>query len=352
MKGLICIVGESFRTGGQGSRKRDLSESYEPQKSAALSVVEFMDHLKSSRGVECDVFMSSYATRWEADLKGWYGRRLIGCNMIKNLVGLENLVAEAKKKVNFALYDFVLVLRVDLFLKPLFKSVFEPNWDKIMYPSICWLGGHHTGGQPRASDMMVFIPKRLASAPFYMSHGACRQHAEEGRGSEFGFMLDTFHDSDSAKDYNPIYRLVGRHASDKWHSMGNTVGEGFAPVLSGIRKFSDWTPRSMLRLEKRRVDVESMWEWWHRPHDASFFRFVDLIKFATHNSRGNIVEHYVHPHQRYWELKGDEMVILDENRRVSSRLKKISEDVYSGRFEFNDAVTFLIRKADPGVWSC
>jgi hypothetical protein len=246
MKGLICLVGESFRTGRQKSRKRDLDDSYEPQKSASLSVVDFMDHLKSHRGVDCDVFISSYATRWEADLKGWYGRRLVGCNMIKNLVGLENLVAEAKKKVDFALYDFVLVLRVDLFLKPFFKSVFDPDWDRIMYPSICWLGGHRTGGHPRASDMMVFVPKRLASAPFYMSHEACRRHAVEGRGSEFGFMLDTFHDSDSFKDYNPIYRIVGRPASRKWHSSGYAVGEGFAPVPDGPRRFPDWPPVPLL----------------------------------------------------------------------------------------------------------
>jgi len=349
-RGLICIVGESFRTGGQGSRKRDLNEAYEPQKSASLSVVEFMDHLKSSRGVECDVFMSSYATRWEADLRGWYGRRLIGCNMIKNLVGLENLVADAKKKVNFALYDFVLVLRVDLFLKPMFKSVFDPDWKKIMYPSICWLGGHQIEDHPRVSDMMVFVPKRLASAPFYMSHGACRQHAAEGLGSEFGFMLDTFHDSDSAKDYNPIYRLVGRHVSNRWRSMGNLVGRGFAPVFSGVRRFPDWSPRSMLRTEMKGVEVDGMWEWWHRQHDHSFFRFVDLIRFSTRGSDGNVVEHYDHPDQRYWSLDGDDMVIFDRNRRMSSRLKRVSYDTYSGRFEFDKSVTFKIKRADPKVW--
>jgi hypothetical protein len=350
-KGLICIIGESFRLGGQGTRVRDVDEAYEPQKSASMSVVEFADHIKAAHGVDCDMVVSSYSTRWEGDLKEWYGHRLIGSTFRESLVGLERLVSEAKNIVDFSTYDFILVLRIDLLLKPFFKTVFNPHWDSVMYPSVCWLGWHEVWGQPRASDMMVHVPKRLVSAPFHMSHEACFHYAKEGFGSDFGFMLDTLHDSDSAKDYNPLYRIVGRPASERWHSVGYKMDARFMPISSELRSFPDWSPRSMLRADKRDVSVEGLWEWWHKNPGQSFFQFIDLIGFYSHDVFGNIVEHYDNPDQRYWSLECDEMVIFHENRRVSSRLKKVSEYSYRGLYEFNRDIEFMIKKTNTRVWN-
>ena len=37
---------------------------------------------------------------------------------------------------------------------------------------------------------------------------------------DLNVMLETLHDSDSEKDYNPLYRIVNRPQSTEWHSSG------------------------------------------------------------------------------------------------------------------------------------
>ena len=36
-------------------------------------------------------------------------------------------------------------------------------------------------------------------------------------------MVDTYHDADSYKDYNPYYRYVGRPESTVWHDRGKKI---------------------------------------------------------------------------------------------------------------------------------
>ena len=45
MEGLVIIIGESFRTGGQGTRLRGLPESYHEQMNACNTHIRFLDHL-------------------------------------------------------------------------------------------------------------------------------------------------------------------------------------------------------------------------------------------------------------------------------------------------------------------
>tara|TARA_Y100000741_G_C18219189_1_gene545108 strand:- start:1114 stop:1323 length:210 start_codon:yes stop_codon:yes gene_type:complete len=40
------------------------------------------------------------------------------------------------------------------------------------------------------------------------------------KNSEISVIIKTFHDSDSQKDWNPIYKIVNRPESKKWYSKG------------------------------------------------------------------------------------------------------------------------------------
>jgi hypothetical protein len=348
---LICLVGESFRLGTQGTRLRDVEEAYEPQKSACASVVDFMDQMKVRRGVDCDVFISSYSTRWEADLKAWYGDRLVGSIFLENLVGLDSLVANAKQNIDFGAYDFVLVLRIDVFLKPYFSDIFDPEWNKIMYPSVIWIGFHLWRGRPgvaKNSDMMAFVPRKFADLPIFLNHGAYSYYHDAGLKDSVGFMLDTFHDSDSRKDYNPLYYLVCRPGTNLWHGLGYSVGPDFNPAYVGTRSFPDWSPRLMLKHGQRNVCPDGMWEWWcKKPNDR--FRFNSLMRLSEFEDACGKIEFHDNKSQRYWKIEKESIVIMDENKKVFSKLEKI-DNFYLGSSEEDEKIKFMMKKIIPDEW--
>jgi len=352
----MILVGESFRLGGQGTRSRDAEASYEPQKSACESHVRLAESLRV-RGVHTDFFVESYSTKYESELRSWYGSGLNRCSLRKDLVGLSTLAMSGLSAIGSG-YDCAFVCRIDLILKEMFMDIFDPSWQRTMFPSACWIAGngHRLGDRPRVSDMMMFVPGRLMEAvkkKFNLSHESWVHYLNSKLlgVDDLGLMLDTYHDSDSAKDYNPIYTVANRHKSNFWHSMGYIVGSDMMPEYTESRKkFPDWEPRCVLPQEKKLMHLEDMWEWWHKDQGHQF-RFIDLIRFSNNESLGRVVEHHNHRDQRYWDMDGDTLVVMDDNRRVSSRLAQLVEGTYSGAFEFNKDITFLIRKVNVKEWS-
>lgn len=347
MKMGMILIGEAFRLGGQGTRNRDSEASYMQQKRACESHVAFADFI-SGKGLEIDVLIESYSTRYESDLRSWYGDRLKKCWLRNDLVGLRILGRDSLFKVEG--YDCVLVCRIDLALKRMFMEIFDPNWQKVMFPSACWVSECRCGNFPRISDTMMFIPSKFLDPVrrnFFLYHTAWADYVNSRalKNEDFGLMLDTYHDSDSAKDYNPIYRIVNRHESKFWHSLCCEVGDNFMPVQNWKKKrFPDWSPKDMLRQDK--AFQGNMWEWWHKDPFMDAFRFINLIRFEDSGGVG----YYDHRDQRYWRMEGDSMVIMDENKKVSSVLHRVSDEIYSGKFEFNNGMTFMIRKAKPEEW--
>lgn len=242
----ILLIGESFRSGGQGTRTRDLPVSHEGQRLACMSHVALANRLES-KGTKTSFFIESYATKFKDDLESWYGPRLVRINLRKNLVGLQVLVRDGMSGLGAE--EPILVCRIDLMLKELFGEVLDPNWDRLMFPSSCWIPDHMCGMRPRVSDMMMFVPKSIIpkiSADPFLSHKAWEKYEKNRilRRDEMGLMLDTYHDSDSAKDYNPLYRIVNRPQSSVWHSVGHVVGEEFKPKqIKEQRVFPDWPPK-------------------------------------------------------------------------------------------------------------
>ena len=87
----------------------------------------------------------------------------------------------------------------------------------ILFPSICFVPYHKSGIHPRVNDMMIFIPKK------YYNYIKNIQYNPQGHDiwanlikntdlkyEDIDTMLNTYHDSDSAKDLNPIYYIVNR----------------------------------------------------------------------------------------------------------------------------------------------
>ena len=227
MKGLVILFGESFRTGNQNSRIRGQVDSYEYQKKTSPSHIDFLQSLP----YKCDVLISTYTTQYDDDLLQWYNDYLIDSTIHDHAIGLYNNYSFAINKWRniFREYDFVFFLRIDLCLKPMFKTVWQTPSDKILYPFICFIPHHKTiHGLPRVSSTMLYVPKNKYDKLFYAQNiPDAFEHDSwfylmqiSVQCSEIGVFLHTYHDADSYKDWNPLYCMLYRQQSLTWHTEG------------------------------------------------------------------------------------------------------------------------------------
>lgn len=226
MKGCIILVGEAFRKGGQFSRIRGHSESYEDQLNACKSHIKLLQVIKDSHHFDkIDLIIESYTTSYDDFLKDLYKEYLINCTFHPDTIGLNGLIKDSIKYIKLEEYKFIFFLRIDLFLKDRFFEIFNPGWDTIKFPSICWKKDSIYKNFPRNNDTMLFIPYQYFNRIQYieLSHESWFKLRMSRRfeAKDLNVMIDTYHDSDSSKDYNPLYRIVNRPESEIWHSEGH-----------------------------------------------------------------------------------------------------------------------------------
>lgn len=212
---LLILFGESFRLGGQGNRNRGSEQSYEGQIKAAQTHINFISNLKQ-KNINMVVSINSYTTQYESHLINIYKDVLYDYVFYDNLLGQNKLIHNCVERINTNDFDFVLCMRVDLFLKDKFMEIFNPDSDKILFPSVCFEPHHKVGIHPRVSDMMMYVPKKhlnfFKENKYNLNHDTWYNLVEKYNYNynDLDMMLNTYHDSDSAKDYNPIYYIVNR----------------------------------------------------------------------------------------------------------------------------------------------
>lgn len=219
-KCVIALTGESFRTGGQNSREIGNNLGYESQKSASLNIVRLCDILKS-KGYDPKIFSETYETKHTKDLKNWLSPYLghfgliDGSNLTDSGLQWRNVKNILKKSIESNLdAEFVLVISHDIILKNFFYDIFNPEWNKIMWPCITWKVWDRTPlGNPRIVDTIHFVPKKHISNFMemnYFGHDLWDFLSPLVGNDAMGFMVNTQHDSDPAKDWNPLYLMAGR----------------------------------------------------------------------------------------------------------------------------------------------
>ncbi len=219
MRGLLLLFGESFRLGGQGNRNRGSAESYDGQMKAVQSQVDLIDHLRR-KGIEMDVGISSYTTPYQEDILKLYPR-VVFYLFHPYLLGQNELIRLGLKQANIDQdYDFVFYMRIDLLIKSPFLDIVEP-WQTIRFISVCWKYWDRYGNHPRVNDMMLYIPKKYFKylSRIHLSHETWKNLIDIGLTYEdLDMMCDTYHDSDSAIDYNPYYSIVNRPECSTHHT--------------------------------------------------------------------------------------------------------------------------------------
>ena len=226
MNGLILFLGESFRLGGQGNRNRGTNESYDEQMQACKSHTLFIEHVITKFNMESvSVYISSYTTQFDNDLLSNYNKYLIGNTLHSNVIGLTSLFHDSINKIkDIEKYDFILYLRIDLFLKEHFIETLNPTINMILFPTICWARDCKTGSNPRVNDMLLFVPKKYYT--YINKIQICHEtwdilmNQTDLTYNDLDTIIHTYHDSDSFKDYNPLYYIVNRPESKVFHSEG------------------------------------------------------------------------------------------------------------------------------------
>jgi hypothetical protein len=227
MNGLILFLGESFRLGNQGNRNRGSVESYDEQIKACKSHIEFIEHIITKFKMNSvSVFISSYTTQFDNQLFAIYEKYLISNQLYQDVIGINNLFHNTINKIeNIDNYDFVLFIRIDLFLKQHFINVFNPNINMILYPTICWKHDSKVKNHPRVNDVIIFIPKKYYKNIQNISIGHDTwydlMNTTDLTYNDMDTMIHTYHDSDSFKDFNPLYYIVNRKETKIFHSIGH-----------------------------------------------------------------------------------------------------------------------------------
>lgn len=250
-KGIFCITGASFRQGLQGTKLRGTNESFYEQELATKSQLAFFSRLKDK--IDIKIILITYSTPFVNNLKDWFKDYDVEFIVLDEPIGYDNLYKESlsltQKETNV---DFIFYMRIDLILKEKFYEVFDIDTQKITYPTICWITSfldpkttpHHktfAKNRHRVNDLMLFIPKKffgeLYSGEILITpHEACN-FMSDYLYENVTFLIDTYHDSDSYKDRNPLYKIANRLETEKWYSEGYRIGEN--PIIDNTKTYSN-----------------------------------------------------------------------------------------------------------------
>lgn len=225
MKGSIILFGECFRSGGQHSRTRDKNESFEEQILASKRQVDFFNYLRVNKGIHIDIYIASYKTKFLPELNSVYNDFLVDSIWLDNPIGINNLIKKGYNLIENkgTCYEFILCMRIDIYLRETFFQVFDPFWSTIRFAfiedtlSLCDI--------IRVNDIIVFFPNKyfnILKEQFIHHIMLYDLLINEKLGIEdFDVMINTFHLANSSEAYNPLYYIVNRKESQKRYKNNN-----------------------------------------------------------------------------------------------------------------------------------
>jgi len=222
----LLLRGEAFRKGSQGTRAIGAEDVYEAQMAACETHMELVRAIEG-QGYKVDVYIDTYSTQYDNQLQAAYGPHLKDARFHKTRFGTQTmLLKDAVEMVSGS--PTLLILRQDMFLKPAFIELYDPGAPQIQFFSICAHGWHKTPkGNPRINDTVFHFPSTefakteiLYSDLTLIGWHELLDNVPLQYGTDYTFMTNRYYDSDSEKDWNPYYRIVGRQESTEWRSEG------------------------------------------------------------------------------------------------------------------------------------
>lgn len=225
MKCLFIFLGESFRGGEWLSRKRGDPHTYAEQKLACYSHIKFLNFINLKFKITTDLIVDTYETPYSDELVGWYGPRVKSYVHTGEAIGYENLYKHSLTLIDdIDAYEFIHFIRIDLYLKDYFFKTFKISQTHLQY-AFRGTPIPFIENIPRLNDMMLYVPKihfnflKLKIVLFHdlWAWGILQRLRLTKHVSTY---IDTIHDSNTKRDWNPIFRIVNRPESGTWEWEG------------------------------------------------------------------------------------------------------------------------------------
>jgi hypothetical protein len=197
------------------------------------------------KGYDVDTIINTYHSTYENNLSKWYNPYDILFNKInkniKSVDGRDKLIQTSIKNIkNLSTndYDFILFIRIDLFLKPDFYKILNIKSEKIQFLAHNFYEGHCGFTQekdPEVVDLILFVPKKyfyILDNKFKLNHNVWSYYKKEYflKDEDMSFMTDSRFDSNTYLDYNPYYIISGRPENKKVHNNEKTKPELYGKV--------------------------------------------------------------------------------------------------------------------------
>lgn len=281
-KGLICYYGGAFRDGHNGSSKQDSEKGFDSQLYSTKTHLKLSEIIKS-KGYSVDTIINTYHSTYENILTTWYKPYEILLNnmnkRLKSTNGRDNLISSAVKnikKIKTNDYDFILFIRIDLFLKPEFFKVLNIKSEKIEFLAHNFYQGHcgfTEEKDPEVVDLILFIPKKyfyILDNKFKLNHNAWSYYKKyySLKNSDMNFMTNLRFDSNTYLDYNPYYIISGRPENKIIHNYEKTDPELYGK--SGNKRGKDCSRYEKIHKDEYLTDPS---EYYYNSH-KDFYNVV------------------------------------------------------------------------------
>ena len=229
-KCLICYYGGAFREGNNNTTTSDTDFGYENQENTSKTHAKLKETL-NEQGYQTDILINTRQTKYKNRLESWYDPFSLVINKISDKVhGRDYMIQstiENINKINKYDYNFILFVRIDLFLKPDFFKILNTETDKISFlannydPKVCI--NFTKNNNPKIVDLFILIPKKyyyILDKDFKINHDTWDYLISKYKltNDDMTFMSDKMFDSNSYIDQNPYYLMSSRNENKNIHT--------------------------------------------------------------------------------------------------------------------------------------
>jgi hypothetical protein len=220
MRGLLILRGTSFRHNGTTGHWKSIYQ----QIFCTLSHLKLIKTTIKKYGVNFDVALDTFSTPFDLFLLFILRKYLVYVNIMSwpdfsQIDAMLRFFCQIESKL--LEYDFILIARNDIILFDEFVNKFDPNDQVIKFPFVHSHRARRVYGTsefPIVGDAFMYFPKKyfhtlaiLNTIPsgFHM-HDIVHLMKEAKFDFEFDVYCNTYHDTNSGSEWNPLYRMSGR----------------------------------------------------------------------------------------------------------------------------------------------
>lgn len=231
-KGLLILRGLSFRPKNNKDTFFYRILGFYSQLRATKSHKRFAAHISQKYNIKFDIALDTTESNLENNIiKILYDKiKYVKINNFYDsyqIEGIKRILSELQSQI--LQYDFVIIMRNDIEIFRNFDQIFNPYEKKVMLPFVHEHFGRKVYGYsqwPIVCDAFIYVPSNYYNfmnvfynikPPIAHMHDIIHIAKEDMKLEfDFGVYVNTYHNTDSLGDWNPLYKICyKKHARRK-----------------------------------------------------------------------------------------------------------------------------------------